>query len=58
MTEHPRRPIVTYEAYQKAERALDHVSDQGFFVERVVIIGHDVRLVEHVIGRMDYGRAV
>ncbi|MFD8219974.1 hypothetical protein ACFV2U_41425 [Streptomyces sp. NPDC059697] len=26
-------------------------------MERVAIIGQDVRLVEQVIGRMDYGRA-
>lgn len=56
MTEHPRRPIVTYETYQEAERAVDHVSDQGSFVQRVAIIGHDGRLVEHVIGRVDYDR--
>ncbi|MFF9914702.1 general stress protein [Streptomyces sp. NPDC013457] len=27
-------------------------------MERAAIIGQDVRLVEQVIGRMDYGRAV
>ncbi|MFD9515459.1 DnaJ C-terminal domain-containing protein [Streptomyces mirabilis] len=57
MTEQPRRPVATYETYQEAERAVDHISDQGFPVQRVAIIGQDVRLVEHVIGRMDYGRA-
>ncbi|MFF5651354.1 general stress protein [Streptomyces collinus] len=57
MTEQPRRPVTTYETYQEAERAVDHLSDQGFPVERVAIIGQDVRLVEQVVGRMDYGRA-
>lgn len=57
MTEQPRRSVATYETYQEAERAVDHLSDQGFPVQRVAIIGQDVRLVEQVIGRMDYGRA-
>lgn len=57
MTEQHRRPVASYETYGEAERAVDHLSDHGFPVERVAIIGQDVRLVEQVIGRMDYGRA-
>ncbi|MEU5523564.1 general stress protein [Streptomyces sp. NPDC047860] len=57
MTEQPRRPVATYERYQEAEHAVDHLVDQGFPVDRVAIIGQDIRLVERVIGRMDYGRA-
>ncbi|MGW7102647.1 general stress protein [Streptomyces sp. NPDC054838] len=57
MTEQHRRPVASYEEYREAERAVDHLSDQGFPVERVAIIGQDVRLVEQVTGRMDYGRA-
>jgi hypothetical protein len=57
MTERHRRPVVSYKTYGEAERAVDHLSDHGFPVERVAIIGQDVRLVEQVIGRMDYGRA-
>ncbi|MEU2489754.1 general stress protein [Streptomyces sp. NPDC007883] len=57
MTEQPRRSVATYETYQEAERAVDHLADQGFPVQRVAIIGQDVRLVEQVVGRMDYGRA-
>ncbi|MFE2543595.1 hypothetical protein [Actinacidiphila glaucinigra] len=53
MTEHSRRPIVTYETYKEAERAVDHVLP-GVFAQRAATIGHDVRLGEHVIGRMDY----
>ncbi|MFE2992490.1 general stress protein [Streptomyces sp. NPDC059262] len=47
----------TYEPYQGAERTVDHLSDQGSFMQRVAVIGQDVCLVEQVIGRMDYGRA-
>ncbi|MEU6765643.1 general stress protein [Streptomyces sp. NPDC046853] len=57
MTEQPRRPIASYKTYEEAERTVDHLSDQGFPVERVAIIGQDLRLVEQVTGRMDYGRA-
>ncbi|MFE5589107.1 general stress protein [Streptomyces sp. NPDC056549] len=56
-TEQPRRPVASYKTYKEAERSVDHLSDQGFPVEGVAIIGQDLRLVEQVIGRMDYGRA-
>ncbi|QUH03524.1 glycine zipper family protein [Saccharopolyspora erythraea] len=52
-----RRPVATYDTYAEAERAVDHLSDQHFPVERVAIVGHDVKLVEQVVGRLNYGRA-
>ena len=55
MNEQARRAIVSYTTCQKAERAVDHLSDQGFPVERV--IGQDVRLVEQVTGHMRRGGA-
>ena len=55
MNEQARRTIASYPTYQEAERAVDHLSDQGFPVERVAIIGQDVRLVEQVTGRMGLG---
>ncbi|MFA3839035.1 general stress protein [Streptomyces aureus] len=58
MTEQPCRPVATYETYQEAERAVDHLSDPGSPAPRVAIVGQDVRLVEQGIGRMDYGTAV
>ncbi|MGV9292080.1 general stress protein [Streptomyces sp. NPDC003719] len=57
MTEQPCRPVAAYETYQEAGRAVDHLSDQGAPVERVVIIGQEVRPVAQVAGREDYGRA-
>ncbi|MFF7601250.1 general stress protein [Streptomyces mirabilis] len=57
MTEQHRRPVASYKTYREAARAVDHLSDHGFPVERAVIIGQGLRLVEQVIGRMDYGRA-
>ncbi|MFF2202245.1 general stress protein [Streptomyces sp. NPDC058145] len=57
MTEQARRAVASYSTYQEAERAVDHLADQGFPVQKVAIIGRDMRLVEQVIGRMGYGGA-
>ncbi|MGW1558049.1 general stress protein [Streptomyces sp. NPDC002144] len=57
MAEQARSAIASYATYQEAERAVDHLADQGFPVQKVAIIGQDVRLVEQVIGRMGYGEA-
>lgn len=53
----PRRPIAVFDNYADAERAVDRLSDLGFPVERVAIIGHDLRMVEQVTGRLNYGGA-
>ncbi|MEV7687413.1 general stress protein [Streptomyces bungoensis] len=57
MTEQARRAVASYSTHQEAERAVDHLADQGFPVQKVAIIGRDMRLVEQVTGRMGYGEA-
>ncbi len=52
-----RRTIATYSNYKDAERAVDWLSDQGFAVERVAIVGTGLRYVEQVAGRLTTGRA-
>jgi hypothetical protein len=52
-----RRAVATFRSYEDAERAVDRLADRGFPVERVAIVGRDLALVEHVTGRMTYGRA-
>ena len=52
-----RRTIATYNSYRDAERADDYLSDNGFPVDKVAIIGSDLKLVEQVTGRMTYGGA-
>ena len=52
-----RRAIATTNDYAAAERIVDTLSDQGFPVERVAIVGHDLQVVEQVVGRMTWGRA-
>jgi hypothetical protein len=52
-----RRAVATYSNYRDAERAVDWLSDQGFAVERVAIVGSGLRSVEQVAGRVTTGRA-
>ena len=52
-----RRTIATSGDYATAERAVDSLSDQGFAVEHVAIVGKGLRSVEQVEGRMSTGRA-
>jgi hypothetical protein len=49
--------IGTFEDYASVQRAVDHLSDHGFPVERVAIVGRDLRYVEQVTGRMTVGKA-
>jgi heat induced stress protein YflT len=52
-----RLPIAEYDNYSDAERAVDYLSDRGFPVERVAIVGRDLRMVEQVVGRLGFGGA-
>jgi hypothetical protein len=49
--------VATYRSYYDAERAVDHLSDSGFPVEHVSIVGRGVSTVEHVTGRLTKARA-
>ena len=55
----PRESLVLreYTTYEEAQRLVDGLSDAGFPVERVRIIGHDMYSVEQVTGRLTKGRA-
>jgi hypothetical protein len=52
-----RRTIQTDSDYRDAEWAVDWLSDQGFAVERVAIVGTGLRSVEQIAGRVTTGRA-
>lgn len=52
-----RTAVASYESYADAQSAVDHLSDEGFPVERVSIVADDLRFVEDVTGRFGYGRA-
>jgi hypothetical protein len=45
-----RETVASYASYVGAQRAVGALSDAGFPVESVAIVGHDVRLVDSVDG--------
>lgn len=49
--------VATFTTYLDAQLAVDHLSDRGFPVQHVRIVGDGVRIVEQVSGRMTKGRA-
>lgn len=52
-----RRTLSTFSDYTGAQAAVDRLSDAGFPVEHTAIVGHGVRIVEQVTGRMTRARA-
>ena len=51
-------PVGSYEKYEEAQRAVDHLADNDFPVADVTIVGVDLMLVERVIGRLTWGRVL
>ena len=49
--------LASFSDYVDAQRLVDRMSDDGFPVESVRIVGEGVRTVEQVTGRMTRGRA-
>jgi membrane protein required for beta-lactamase induction len=52
------RVVSSFGTYREAERAVDRLSDEKFPVERVRIVGQDLRFVEEVTGRFTLVDAV
>jgi hypothetical protein len=50
--------VGSYDTYEQAQAAVDHLSDEKFPVEHVTIIGSDLKMIETVTGRLTMGRAV
>ena len=50
--------VGSFDTYERAQAAVDHLSDQKFPVENVTIIGSDLRQVERVLGRLTTGRVI
>ena len=46
-----------FDDYASAQRAVDRLSDDGFPVENLDIVGSGLRLVERVTGRLTTARA-
>lgn len=51
-------PIGSYDTYEEAQRAVDHLADNDFQVADVTIVGVDLMLVERVIGKLSWGRVL
>ena len=49
--------VASFATYPEAQGAVDALSDQGFPVQHLAIIGTDLRQVERITGRMSWGRA-
>jgi uncharacterized membrane protein len=52
-----RRTVASFDEYEAAERAVDSLSDQGFPVEQVSIVGTGLRYVEQIGKRVTTGTA-
>jgi hypothetical protein len=52
-----RRTIASFDRYEDAQNLVDRLADRGFPVERVAIVGSDIKLVEQVTGKLDAARA-
>jgi len=57
VSQSPRRAVAAYDSYAEAQRAVDQLSDRGFPVDRVAIVGHGLEYVEQVTGRFTTARA-
>ena len=51
------RTVATFASYGEAERAVEYLVEQKFPVQKVAVVGLDVRMVEQVVGRLGWGRA-
>lgn len=49
--------VARFDDYESAQRAVDRLSDDGFPVGQLDIVGSGLRLVERVTGRLTRGRA-
>jgi hypothetical protein len=49
-------PIGSYDSYEEAQHAVEHLATQAFPVQEVTIVGVDLMLVERVIGRLTWGK--
>jgi hypothetical protein len=51
-------PIGSYDTYEEAQRAVDHLADSKFPVQDVTIVGIEPMVVERVAARLTWGRVL
>jgi hypothetical protein len=49
--------IASFDSYPAAQRAVDFLSDEGFPVQNLWIVGSDLKQVEKVVGRLTVAKA-
>ncbi|MFV0252389.1 MAG: general stress protein [Beutenbergiaceae bacterium] len=49
--------IASYDSYIQAQRAVDYLADSQFPVQKVTIVGTDLKMVERITGRRTYVHA-
>jgi hypothetical protein len=47
-----------YQSYAEAQKAVDYLSDQRFEVQNLAIVGTDLKSVERVLGRRNWGTVI
>jgi hypothetical protein len=53
---HYPQSLAVYDDYSEAQKAVDHLSDQQFPVENLMIVGTDLKQVERITGRLTTGK--
>jgi hypothetical protein len=48
--------LAVYDEYAAAQKAVDHLSDNKFPVEQLMIVGTDLKRIERITGRLTTGR--
>ena len=48
--------LAVYDDYTTAQKAVDHLSDEEFPVENLMIVGTDLKQVERITGRLTTGK--
>ena len=51
-------PVGSYDTYQEAQQAVDHLADKEFPVQDVTIVGVDPMVVERMAARLTWGRVL
>lgn len=50
--------VAVYATYAEAQKAVDHLADNGFPVQNLCIVGTDLKQVERVLGRRTWGSVI
>jgi hypothetical protein len=50
--------VGVYNSYEDAQKAVDYLADQKFEVQNLAIVGTDLKSVERVLGRRNWGTVI